>query len=122
MFPRKYNTTFLYNSVATYQAITMHMNSTHNYIYILLNDRNVLLALFQASRQGRSALTNAWNMINWSSDAIDSFESDYINGPLIDVCIPVLVQVYKLKFKIIASGIKIMQQQKSRVQSWVHEE
>ncbi|XP_064397923.1 DBH-like monooxygenase protein 1 homolog [Halichondria panicea] len=53
---------------------------------------NVLLALLQASIQGRSALTNAWNMINWSSDAIDSFESDYLNGPLIDVCIPVLVQ------------------------------
>ena len=51
--------------------------------------RNVQAQLKQvAFSQNRAIVTDAWNMVSWTPEAIASFESSANTGPLVDICIP----------------------------------
>ena len=50
--------------------------------------RDVLARLTEAAGEGRTSVANAWNMVDWTPEAIASFESSTSTGPLIDLCIP----------------------------------
>ena len=55
--------------------------------------RDVIVQLVQAAAQGRTAIANAWNMVDWTPEAIASFESSTNTGPLADICVPTGAQV-----------------------------